>query len=188
MDHYLTLPLTADAVRALSAGDSVYLTGQLYTARDAAHKRLRELLQRNEELPFPIRGSTIYYVGPTPAKPGSAVGAAGPTTSYRMDGYAPQLLDLGLRGMIGKGERSQEVVEAIQRNHAVYFGAIGGAGALLAKQILAAEIVAFADLGSEAIRVLTVENFPSIVIIDSKGNNLYQIGRKAYLEHRSAQE
>jgi fumarate hydratase subunit beta len=179
--HHLELPLTREKAATLTAGDTVYLNGILYTARDAAHKRLMGLLDRGEPLPFPIEDSVIYYVGPTPAAPGQVTGSAGPTTSYRMDAYAPRLMSLGQRGMIGKGKRSAEVMAGIQQAGAIYFGAIGGAGALLADCIKAAEIIAFEDLGPEAIRRLTVENFPVAVIIDSRGNNLYQLGREAYL-------
>lgn len=174
-------PLTEEQARSLKAGDSVLLSGVIYTARDAAHKRLCELLDRGEPLPIDLKDAVIYYVGPTPAKPGRAIGSAGPTTSYRMDAYAPRLLDLGLRGMIGKGSRSQEVVDSIVRNGAVYFAAIGGAAALTAKCITEAELVAYEDLGSEAIRRLTVKDMPVTVIVDAEGNDLYQIGRERYL-------
>lgn len=178
----LTTPFTEEQARSLKAGDSVLLSGTIYTARDAAHKRLCELLDKGEPLPVELRDAIIYYVGPTPAKPGHAIGSAGPTTSYRMDAYAPRLLDIGLRGMIGKGSRSQEVVESIIRNGAVYFAAIGGAAALIAKSITEAELVAYEDLGSEAIRKLTVKDFPVTVVVDSQGNDLYGIGRERYLQ------
>lgn len=178
----LTTPFTEEQARSLKAGDSVLLTGTIYTARDAAHKRLCELLDKGEPLPMDLRDAIIYYVGPTPAKPGHAIGSAGPTTSYRMDAYAPRLLDIGLRGMIGKGSRSREVVDSIVKNGAVYFAAIGGAAALIAKSITKAELVAYEDLGSEAIRRLTVRDFPVTVVVDSKGNDLYNIGREAYLQ------
>jgi len=184
MEHTITLPLTREKAAVLKSGDTVYLNGILYTARDAAHKRLIALLDAGQPLPFPIEDATIYYVGPTPAKPGQVIGSAGPTTSYRMDAYAPRLLNLGQRGMIGKGSRSEAVVAAMQRAGAVYFGAIGGAGALLADCIKAAEVIAFADLGPEAIHRLRVENFPVVVIIDSRGENLYQTGREAYLRQK----
>jgi fumarate hydratase subunit beta len=182
MEHRITLPLTREKAAKLSSGDTVLLTGVIYTARDAAHKRMIEMLDRGEALPFDVEDAVIYYVGPTPAKPGQALGSAGPTTSYRMDAYAPRLLDLGLRGMIGKGQRGTEVVEAMKRNGSVYFGAIGGAGALLGSQVKKAEVIAFADLGAEAVHRLEVENFPLSVVIDSKGANLYASGRQAYLD------
>jgi fumarate hydratase subunit beta len=177
----ITLPLTGEQAAGLAAGDAVLLNGALYTARDAAHKRLVELLDRGGALPFPIEDACIYYVGPSPAAPGQIIGSAGPTTSYRMDPYTPRLLSLGLRGMIGKGKRSPEVIAAMQQAGAVYFGAIGGAGALLARRILSSEPIAFEDLGTEAIRRLVVEDFPVTVIIDSRGNNLYETGPAAYL-------
>jgi len=182
MDHHITLPLTREKAEKINVGDTVYLSGIIYTARDAAHKRLVELLDNGKPLPFSIEDAVIYYVGPTPAPPSRVIGSAGPTTSYRMDAYAPRLLDLGLRGMIGKGERTSIVIEGMKKAGAVYFGAIGGAGALIANCIKKAEIVAFEDLGTEAIRKLTIENFPATVIIDSKGNNLYISGREAYLK------
>ncbi len=181
MEKRITTPMKDEDVKGLKAGDSVLISGTIYTARDAAHKRLIELVDSGKELPFDIEGSIIYYVGPTPAKPGMVIGSAGPTTSYRMDPYAPKLLDLGLKGMIGKGERSEEVVEAIIRNQGVYFAAIGGAGALIGKSIEEAEIVAYEDLGAEAIRKMEVKDFPVVVVIDSEGNNLYEIGQKQYL-------
>ena len=181
MEKYIKTPFTKEMAESLKVGDRVLITGTIYTARDAAHKRLIELLEAGEELPFDIEDSIIYYVGPTPPKPGMAVGSAGPTTSYRMDSYAPKLLDLGLRGMIGKGERNEEVKDAIKRNSGVYFAAIGGAGALIGKSIYEAEIVAYEDLGAEAIRRLKVKDFPAIVVIDSYGNNLYEIGQWEYL-------
>ena len=177
----LNTPLTREAARDLKAGDSCLISGVIYTARDAAHKRLCELVAAGKELPFDIKDSIIYFVGPTPAKPGQAIGSAGPTTSYRMDAYSPMLIEQGLTGMIGKGKRGAEVVDAMKTHSAVYFGAIGGCGALLSKCIKKAEVVAYEDLGAEAIRRLEVENFPAIVIIDSQGNNLYESGRAAYL-------
>ena len=177
----LTTPLTHEQVRNLKAGDSCLISGVIYTARDAAHKRLCELVAAGKELPMDVRDSIIYFVGPTPAKPGQAIGSAGPTTSYRMDAYSPILIQQGLTGMIGKGKRDAEVVEAMKAHGAVYFGAIGGCGALLGKCIKSAQIVAYEDLGAEAIRRLEVEDFPVIVIIDSEGNNLYETGRAAYL-------
>ena len=181
MDKKITLPLTIDKVKELKAGDSVLLSGVMYTGRDAAHKRLIELLDNNKELPINIKDEVIYYVGPSPAKPGQGIGSAGPTTSYRMDPYAPRLLDLGLRGMIGKGARNQEVIDAIKRNEGIYFGAIGGAAALIGKSIIKSEIVAYEDLGAEAIRKIEVKDMPLVVIIDSEGNNLYEIGKEEYL-------
>ncbi len=170
----ITLPLTDEVIETLHAGDSVLLTGTLITGRDAAHKRLYELAQQNKELPVNIRGEVIYYVGPSPTKPGYTVGSAGPTSSYRMDKYTPRLLDMGLKGMVGKGARNQEVIKAIVRNHCVYFAAIGGAAALIAKSIKAEELLCYEDLGTEAVRRYTVEKFPCIVVIDSKGNNIYE--------------
>lgn len=182
MEKKLTMPLTEEKVRKLRCGDNVLLSGVIYTGRDAAHKRLVELLDKGEPLPIDVKDSIIYYVGPAPAKPGQVIGSAGPTTSYRMDAYAPALLDEGLKGMIGKGKRSEEVVESMKKNCAVYFGAIGGAGALLAKCIKKVEIVAYEDLGTEAIRRIEVEDLPLTVIIDCYGNNLYEEGRKEYLK------
>ena len=184
MPNIVSAPLDLEAARSLRAGDSVRLTGAVYTARDAAHKRLCELSRRGEPMPFPMEGAVIYYVGPTPARPGQPIGSAGPTTSYRMDAYAPTLLRLGLRGMIGKGLRGPEVVEAMKETGGVYFGAIGGAGALLARCVKSAELVCWEDLGAEAVRRLTVEDLPLTVVIDSLGGNLYETGRAAYLAHR----
>ncbi|MGL4452895.1 MAG: Fe-S-containing hydro-lyase [Sarcina sp.] len=177
----IELPLNDEKVKNLKVGESILLTGVIYTARDAAHKRLIKALERGEELPFNIKGQTIYYVGPTPAKEGEAIGSAGPTTSYRMDSYAPTLLDLGQKGMIGKGIRGQNVINSMIKNKAVYFGAIGGAGALISRCIIKSEIIAYEDLGTEAIRRLEVKNFPVIVAIDSEGNNLYKLGKDMYL-------
>ena len=177
-------PLTQEAARQLRAGDSCLISGVIYTARDAAHKRLCELVAEGKELPLDVKDSIIYFVGPTPAKPGQAIGSAGPTTSYRMDAYSPTLIKLGLTGMIGKGKRGEAVVAAMQENGAVYFGAIGGCGALLSKCIKKAEVIAYEDLGAEAIRRLEVEDFPVTVIIDSLGNNLYETGRDAYLSSK----
>ena len=170
----LTAPFTREQFASLRAGDNVLLSGVIYTARDAAHKRIVEAIAAGEEPPFPIRNAVIYYVGPTPAKEGQAIGSAGPTTSYRMDAYAPTLLDLGETGMIGKGPRNATVKEAIVRNGAVYFAAIGGAGALISKSIKEAEVIAYDDLGAEAVRRLVVEDMPVIVAIDSRGNDLYE--------------
>lgn len=179
----LTLPLTKDAARQLRAGDSCLLSGVLYTARDAAHKRLCEALDRGEEPPFDLTDATIYFVGPAPAKPGQVIGSAGPTTSYRMDAYSPRLIALGQSGMIGKGKRGDEVIEAMKTYGAVYFGAIGGCGALISKCIKSCEVIAYPDLGPEAIHRLVVEDFPVVVIIDAMGNNLYEQGREAYLKN-----
>ena len=166
-------PLTKDIVQTLKVGDVVDLTGVIYTARDAAHKRLIELIENNHPLPFDLKDSIIYYVGPTPEKPGAVIGSAGPTTSYRMDAYSPKLLELGLRGMIGKGPRNESVIEAMKQHQGVYFAAVGGAAALLAKHIKEAEVIAFSDLGTEAIRRLVVEDFPVIVATDCNGQSLY---------------
>lgn len=182
MRKKLNVPFTPEEARTLHAGESVLLSGVIYTARDAAHKRLCELLAEGKDLPFDIKNATIYYVGPTPAREGRAIGSAGPTTSYRMDAYSPALIAAGETGMIGKGKRSPEVIEAMKNYGAVYFGAIGGAGALLSHCIKKAEIVAYEDLGAEALRRLEVENLPVAVVIDCNGNNLYEQGRKAYLE------
>ena len=176
MTKRITLPITDEDIKSLKAGDSVLLTGTIITGRDAAHKRLYELLQQGKELPVDLRGEIIYYVGPAPAKPGYVVGPAGPTSSYRMDKYTPTLLDLGMKGMIGKGARSQEVIDAIVRNKAVYFAAIGGAAALIAKSIKKEELLCYEDLGTEAVRRYTVEDFPCIVAVDSEGNNVYRRG------------
>lgn len=174
MEKKITLPITDEDIKNLKAGDSVLLTGSIITGRDAAHKRLYELIQKGEKLPVDIKGELIYYVGPAPAKPGYAVGPAGPTSSYRMDKYAPSLLDLGLKGMIGKGARNKEVVDAIVRNKGVYLVAIGGAAALIAKSIKSEEFLCYEDLGTEAVRRYEVEDFPCIVAIDSNGNNVYE--------------
>ena len=178
---HITTPLTRDKVRELKAGDSCLISGVIYTARDAAHKRLCELVAQGKELPMDVKDSIIYFVGPTPAKPGQAIGSAGPTTSYRMDAYSPILIEQGLTGMIGKGKRGPEVIDAMKQHGAVYFGAIGGCGALLSECIKEAEIVAYEELGAEAIRRLVVKDFPVVVIIDSEGNNLYETGKANYL-------
>ena len=185
MDKHITPPLTHEKVQSLRAGDSVLITGTLDTARAAAHKRLCELVEKGEPLPFDVKDSIIYYVGPTPAKPGMAIGSAGPTTSYRMDAYSPTLIAQGETGMIGKGKRGPDVIEAMKKYGAVYFAAIGGAGALLSKCIKSAAIIAYEDLGAEAIRRLEVENLPVIVVIDSQGNNLYETGRREYLNSKT---
>lgn len=180
MDRHITAPINKETARSLHAGDYVYITGTMYTARDAAHKRMYEILQKDGELPVDWKDQVIYYMGPSPAREGRPIGSAGPTTASRMDKYAPQLLDLGLGAMVGKGKRNQVVIDAIVRNGSVYFAAVGGAGALLSKCITSAEVVAYDDLGTEAIRKLTVENFPAIVVIDSEGNNLYETAIKEY--------
>ncbi len=174
MDKYIKAPLDKETAQTLNAGDYVYITGTIYTARDAAHKRMDDALNNNEALPIDMENNIIYYMGPSPAREGRAIGSAGPTTATRMDKYAPRLLDLGLKGMIGKGKRQQPVIDAIIRNGAVYFAAVGGAGALLSKCIKESKVIVYDDLGTEAIRELKVENFPVIVVIDSKGNNLYE--------------
>jgi len=184
MEKRITTPLTADKVKDLKAGDSILLSGTIYTARDAAHKRLVELLENGEDLPIDVKDAIIYYVGPTPTKPGMAFGSAGPTTSYRMDAYTPQLLEKGLKGMIGKGLRSGNVIESMKEHTAVYFAAIGGAAALIGKCVKASELVAYEDLGAEAIRKLEVVDLPLVVVIDSEGNNLYELGKEAYLSQK----
>lgn len=178
----ITPPLTDADVEDLRAGDTVKITGVIYTARDAAHKRLVDLLDQGKELPFDIKGQIIYYVGPTPAKPGKAIGSAGPTTSYRMDPYAPRLIEIGQKGMIGKGERGPEVVKAMTKHKSVYFAAVGGAGALISKSIKTAEIIAYEDLGAEAIRRLEVEDFPAVVAQDAHGGNLYVEGKENFVK------
>ena len=182
MEKHITAPITKEIAKELHSGDYVYISGTIYTARDAAHKRMNETLGKGEKLPFDIENQLIYYMGPSPAREGRAIGSAGPTTASRMDKYAPTLLDLGLGGMIGKGKRSQAVKDAIVRNDAVYFAAVGGAGALLSKCIKKAEVIAYDDLGTEAIRRLDVENLPAIVVIDCQGNNLYETAIKEYCE------
>ena len=178
----INVPMSRETARSLKAGDSVLLSGVIYTARDAAHKRLCELAAQGKELPLDVTDSVIYFVGPTPAKPGEVIGSAGPTTAYRMDAYSPTLISMGLTGMIGKGKRNADVVNAMKAHGAVYFGAIGGCGALLSRCIKKAEVIAYEDLGAEAIRRLEVENFPVVVIIDSEGNNLYETGMANYLK------
>jgi fumarate hydratase subunit beta len=179
-EYSIETPLTEEVARKLEAGDKVSLTGIVYTAMDAAHKRLVDLLAEGKELPMPLEGHVVYYVGPAPTPPGKAIGSAGPTTSYRMDPYTPALIEHGLRGMIGKGERSGEVVDAMKKHGAVYFAATGGAAALISKRIKSAEVIAYEDLGAEAIRKLEVEDFPVIVAQDSKGGNIYSEGQKKY--------
>ena len=180
MDKYITTPISEEITADLKSGDFVYITGTIYSARDAAHKRMAETLERNEKLPIDLKDSVIYYMGPSPAREGRPIGSAGPTTASRMDKYAPTLLDLGEKAMIGKGKRSKEVIDSMIKNHAVYFAAIGGAGALLSKCIINSEVVCYDDLGTEAIRKLEVINFPVIVVIDSKGNNLYDSSAEEY--------
>lgn len=181
MDKYIKAPISQEDINNLHAGDYVYITGTIYTARDAAHKRMYEALQNGENLPIELEGNLIYYMGPSPAREGRPIGSAGPTTSSRMDKYAPSLFDLGLKGVIGKGKRSQAVIDSIVKNEAVYFAAVGGAGALLSKAIKASEVIAYDDLGTEAIRKLEVENFSVIVVVDKEGNNLYET---AILEYK----
>ena len=180
MDKYIKVPFLEEEIKDLKAGDYVYLTGTVYTARDAAHKRMQEALDRGEQLPFDVTGNVIYYMGPSPAREGRPIGSAGPTTASRMDKYAPRLLDLGLKGMIGKGRRTREVLDAVVRNQGIYFAAVGGAGALLSKRIRSSEVIAYEDLGTEAIRKLEVENFPVIVVADRYGNNLYETAIREY--------
>lgn len=184
MERHVQAPLSEEVSRSLRSGDRVYLSGTIYTARDAAHKRFVEALEAGQELPFPVEGSVIYYVGPAPAAPGQVIGSAGPTTSYRMDAYSPALIERGQLGMIGKGKRSPEVIAAMKKAGAVYFGAVGGAGALLARCIKKAEVIAYDDLGAEAVRRLEIENMPLLVIIDSEGENLYETGPAAWLKEQ----
>ena len=184
----LDFPFTKEKLKDLRAGDEVSLTGTIYTARDQAHKRLVEMIKNNEALPFELKDSVIYYVGPSPAKPGRPIGSAGPTTSYRMDSYAPMLLDLGHTVMIGKGQRSEEVKEAVLRNGSVYLAAIGGAAALIAESVRKAEVIAFEDLGAEAVRKLEVVDFPAVVVLDTVGGDWYSEGRKKYLEEAENQK
>ena len=182
MDKHITAPISDEDAKELRAGDYVYITGTIYTARDAAHKRMAEALAAGEPLPIDMKNNIIYYMGPSPAREGRPIGSAGPTTASRMDKYAPDLLDLGLKGMIGKGKRSKAVIDAIVRNGAVYFAAVGGAGAILSKCIKRADVIAYDDLGTEAIRRLEIEDLPAIVVIDSEGNNLYETAVKEYAE------
>jgi len=178
--YKLTTPLTAEDTKQLVAGDTVLISGTIFTARDAAHARLVALIEKGEELPFDLEGSVIYFVGPTPPKPGDPIGSAGPTTSYRMDSFSPTMLKNGSKGMIGKGKRSQEVKDACVEYDGIYFGATGGAGALLGKKIRSAEVIAYPELGPEAVRKITVEDFPVTVVNDTKGNDIYQMGREQY--------
>ncbi len=187
MEHYLTTPLTDETIEQLHSGDRIFLSGVIYTARDAAHKRLIELLEEGKNLPFDPQGQVIYYVGPSPAAPGQIIGSAGPTSSYRMDAYTPQLLDLGLKGMIGKGRRNEAVIQSMIENKAVYFGAVGGLAAVLAKSIKKVDIIAFDDLGTEAVRRMEVENMPLTVVIDGFGQNLYESGPEEYLKQHDGE-
>lgn len=180
MDRHIKAPLDREEIKGLKAGDYIYITGTIYTARDAAHRRMQEALERGEKLPFDIREQVIYYMGPSPAREGRQIGSAGPTTASRMDRYAPELLDLGLAGMIGKGKRTDEVRKAIVKNGCIYFAAVGGAGALLSKCITESEVIAYEDLGTEAVRKLRVKDLPVIVVIDAEGNNLYETAIQAY--------
>ena len=180
MEKHIQAPMSKEAAKSLRAGDYVYITGIIYTARDAAHKRMYEALERGEPLPLEMSGNIIYYMGPSPARDGRPIGSAGPTTASRMDKYAPDLLDMGLLGMVGKGKRSAAVKEAIVRNGAVYFAAVGGAGALLSKSVTQSEVIAYDDLGTEAIRKLQIENFPVVVVIDAEGNDLYETAIEEY--------
>lgn len=188
MERHISAPISREDALSLKSGDYVYITGTIYTARDAAHKRMEEALDRGEELPIPLERSVIYYMGPSPAREGRPIGSAGPTTAGRMDRYTPRLLDLGLGAMIGKGRRSPEVIEGIRRNGAVYFAAVGGAGALLSKCIVRSEVVAYDDLGTEAVRKLTVEKFPVIVVIDAEGNNLYETAVREYRKEQTGED
>lgn len=185
MERHIHAPITKEEAKTLKAGDYVYITGTIYTARDAAHKRMWEEMERGEELPFDIRGNMIYYMGPSPAREGKPIGSAGPTTASRMDKYTPKLLDLGLGAMIGKGKRSKEVLDGVVRNSSVYFAAIGGAGAILSQRIISSEVIAYEDLGAEAIRKLKVKDFPVIVVVDSEGDNLYET---ALIKYRKEQD
>lgn len=180
MDKYINTPLSSDVIEGLHAGDYVYITGIIYTARDAAHKRMYEAMQEGKSIPFDLNNNIVYYLGPTPEREGQVIGSAGPTTSSRMDKYTPLLMNSGLKGMIGKGKRSIEVIDSIIINKGVYFAAVGGAGALLSKKIIKSTVIAYEDLGTEAIRELYVKDFPVIVVIDSEGNNLYDIASKEY--------
>ena len=180
MDRHITAPISDEDARSLHSGDYVYITGTIYTARDAAHKRMYESMHKGESLPIELNGNVLYYLGPSPAREGQVIGSAGPTTSSRMDKYTPEMLDKGLKGMVGKGKRSPEVIEAMKRNGAVYFAAVGGAGAILSKCIKKSTVIAYDDLGTEAIRELEVENLPVVVVIDSEGNNLYETAIKEY--------
>ncbi len=180
MNKYIKAPFDQKEIDTLKAGDYVYISGTIYTARDAAHKRMYEALEGGQSLPFDIKNNVIYYMGPSPAREGRPIGSAGPTTASRMDKYAPKLMDMGLKGMIGKGKRSEAVIDSIVRNQGIYLAAVGGAGALLSKSIQSSEVIAYDDLGTEAIRRLEVKDFPAIVVIDKEGNNLYEMAVKEY--------
>lgn len=184
MEQHIKAPISREEAKKLRAGDYIYITGTIYTARDAAHKRMQEALDKGEKLPFSIKDNVIYYMGPSPAREGRPIGSAGPTTASRMDKYTPTLLNLGLGAMIGKGKRSQAVIDAIVQNESVYFAAIGGAGAILSKCILSSEVIAYEDLGTEAVRRLEVKNFPVVVVIDSEGNNLYETAILEYCKNK----
>lgn len=184
MEKYIKTPLTEEITKSLKAGDYVYITGVIYSARDAAHKRIYESVLEGKEIPFPIKDNIVYYLGPTPEREGQVIGSAGPTTSSRMDKYTPMLLQKGMKGMIGKGKRSSEVIEEIKKEKGIYFAAVGGAGALLSKKIISSKIIAYEDLGTEAIREMYVENFPAIVVIDTEGNNLYDTAIVEYKNNR----
>ncbi len=184
MEKYIKTPLTEDITKSLKAGDYVYITGVIYSARDAAHKRIYESVLEGKEIPFPIKNNIVYYLGPTPEREGQVIGSAGPTTSSRMDKYTPMLLQKGMKGMIGKGKRSSEVIKEIKKEKGIYFAAVGGAGALLSKKIISSKIIAYEDLGTEAIREMYVENFPAIVVIDTEGNNLYDTAIVEYKNKR----
>lgn len=185
MDKYITTPITDDIISDLKAGDYVYITGEIYTARDAAHKRMYESMLKGNEIPIDLKNNLIYYLGPTPEREGQIIGSAGPTTSSRMDKYTPLLLNNGLKGMIGKGKRSNDVIQSMKDNNCVYFAAVGGAGALLSKKIVSSEVIAYEDLGTEAIRKLYVKEFPVIVVIDSNGNNVYETAQDEYRTTKS---
>lgn len=184
MEKHIKAPISREEAKKLRAGDYIYISGTIYTARDAAHKRMQEALDKGEKLPFSIKDNVIYYMGPSPARQGRPIGSAGPTTASRMDKYTPALLNLGLGAMIGKGKRSQAVIDAIVQNESVYFAAIGGAGAILSKCILSSEVIAYEDLGTEAVRRLEVKNFPVVVVIDSEGNNLYETAILEYCKNK----
>lgn len=183
MEKYITTPLTDEAITSIQAGDYVYITGVIYTARDAAHKRIYESLLNGENIPFDLNNALIYYLGPTPERKGQVIGSAGPTTSSRMDKYTPLMMDHGLKGMIGKGKRNSDVINSIIKNKGIYFAAVGGAGALLSKKIVKSKVIAYDDLGTEAIRELYVKDFPVVAVIDSKGNNLYETAYKEYMKN-----
>ena len=188
MEKRITTPLTEEVAKSLKAGENILISGVIYTGRDAAHKRFIEAIEKGEELPFDPHDQIIYFVGPTPTKPGYTFGSAGPTSSYRMDAYSPKMLELGLRGMIGKGYRNEEVHEMIKKHKGVYFAAIGGLGATIGKSVIKSEIIAYEDLGAEAVRRIEVKDFPVTVIIDTEGNDLYEMGKNEYLKWRDSNE